>query len=99
MSRGSVSSIPPAEEREWQTRKKPIDTRLFALGWKAVPFDAARPLSRYDFDAIKDHPTASGPANYTVVVNGRLLGIVGASHMPLSGAGRIVYAQRHFCNR
>jgi hypothetical protein len=35
------------EEREWQTRKKRVDTKLEGQGWKVVPFDPSRPLSLY----------------------------------------------------
>jgi hypothetical protein len=44
-------SPPATDEREWQTRKKRIDTRLAALGWSVVRFDPARPLSHYDAHA------------------------------------------------
>ena len=60
------------EEREWQTRKKRIDSRLEAQGWKVVPFDPARPLSAYTRHAIEEFPTDHGPADYVLVANGRV---------------------------
>lgn len=92
-----MSTSPPAltEEREWQTRKKRIDTRLASLGWTVVPFDPARPLARYSAHAIEEYPTESGPADYALVVNGRLLGIVEAKKLTLGPQNVLTQAQRY----
>src|SRR3954447_19927146 len=87
--------IPAFEEREWQTRKRRIDTRLASLGWKVVPFDPARPLSNYDFHAIEEYPTESGPADYALVVSGQLLGIVEAKKLTLGPQNVLSQAQRY----
>ena len=92
-----MPTSPPAlaEEREWHTRKRRIDTRLASLGWKVVPFDPSRPLSAYDAHAIEEYPTAAGPADYALVVNGRLLGIVEAKKITLGPQNVLVQAQRY----
>ena len=36
-------------------------------------FDAKHPLSKYASHAIEEYPTANGPADYALVVDGQLL--------------------------
>ena len=40
------------------------------LGWKVVPFDAARDLTTYKHHAIEEYLTDYGPADYVLVSNG-----------------------------
>ena len=49
-------------EAEWQTRLGRVDPRLRADGWSVVPFDPDRPLASYTHHAIREYPTAAGPA-------------------------------------
>ena len=60
----------PQAESEWQTRKRRIDTRLEAMGWRIVPFDPGRPLTDYPQNAITEFETANGPADYALCVDG-----------------------------
>jgi len=83
------------EEREWQTRKKRIDTRLEAQGWKVVPFDAARSLDSYKCHAIREFPTDNGPADYVLVSNGRILGVVEAKKLSLGPQNVLLQAERY----
>jgi type I site-specific restriction endonuclease len=85
----------PTYESEWLTRKKRIDTRLKALGWEIVPFAASTPLSDYAKHAIEEFPTDSGPADYALCVNGRILGIVEAKRLSLGPQNVLVQAQRY----
>lgn len=68
----------PIDESEWLTRKTRIDTKLKAWGWEIVPFDPARPLADYHKHAVEEYETANGPADYALIVGGRILGIVEA---------------------
>jgi predicted type IV restriction endonuclease len=86
---------PDFSESEWQTRKKRIDTRLTALGWKIVPFAPARPLSAYTLHAVTEFATANGPADYALCVNGRILGIVEAKKLSLGPQNVLVQAERY----
>ena len=85
----------PNYESEWQTRKKRIDTRLRALGWQIVPFDASTPLSAWTKHAVEEFPTATGPADYALCVNGRILGIVEAKKLSLGPQNVLVQAERY----
>lgn len=85
----------PSHESEWLTRKKRIDPKLKALGWKVVPFDESADLSSYKHHAIEEYPTANGPADYGLVVDGRLLGVVEAKKLSLGPQGVLLQAERY----
>jgi type I site-specific restriction endonuclease len=59
-------------ESEWLTRKRCIDGRLKALGWKLVKFSQRLVLDSLDKFAVEELPTANGPADYGLFVAGRL---------------------------
>jgi len=82
-------------ESERRTRKSRIDPKLRAWGWEIVPFDAARPLSQYSHHAIEEYPTASGPADYGLVVDGELLGVVEAKKVTLGPQNVLTQAERY----
>jgi hypothetical protein len=82
-------------ESEWLTRKKRIDTRLKALGWTIVPFSTATPLFAYTKHAVEEFPTDTGPADYALCVNGRILGIVEAKKLSLGPQNVLVQAERY----
>jgi len=68
------------DELEWQTCRDRINKRLQSLNppWSIVKYtDELGPatLARH---ALEEYPTASGPADYALFVNGRLLGIIEA---------------------
>ena len=65
-------------ELEWQTRKHRIDQRLKAQGWKIMPWIDGSPASSLSGVAVTEFPTANGPADYALFVDGRLLGILEA---------------------
>ncbi len=47
-------------ESEQQTRRKRIDPKLQATGWKEVPFTVGKDLTAYDRYAIEECPTENG---------------------------------------
>lgn len=65
----------PFDEPEWLTRKRSIDPRLDAAGWTFVPRDAVTPLGPC---RTEEQPTKSGPADYALWLDGRIVGIVEA---------------------
>src|SRR4051812_23466117 len=67
-------SLTMAHESEKQTRKQRIDTRLKNLGWTIVPYKLGSDTSAFTKHAVEEYPTASGPADYALFVEGRLLG-------------------------
>ena len=71
-------------ESERQTRRDRIDPRLKAAGWAVIDFKEGRPLTGLSGHAIAEYPTVNGPADYALVVDGRLLGIVEAKKVTLA---------------
>jgi type I restriction enzyme, R subunit len=82
-------------ETERRTRKSRIDPKLKAWGWEIVRFDSARPLSNYQQHAIEEYPTANGPADYALVVDGQLLGVVEAKKVTLGPQNVLTQAERY----
>jgi type I site-specific restriction endonuclease len=70
-------------ESEWQTRKTRIDAALAASGWEVTPYRDTVPVSTFDRHAVEEYPTDNGPADYALVVGGRVLGIVEAKKVSL----------------
>lgn len=65
---------PSPENSEWLTRKVFVDAALRAAGWRVVAY-ADRPLSNVDRCAVAEYPTSNGPADYTLVMGGRVVGV------------------------
>ncbi len=84
-----------ASNSEWLIRRKLVDPRLVASGWKVVPFDASRPLSSLDRCAVVEYPTDKGPADYALCVGGRILGIVEAKKLSLGPQNVLSQAERY----
>lgn len=84
-----------SHESEWLTRKKRIDPKLKALGWKVVPYQVDADLSSYSRHAIEEFPTANGPADYVLVVDGQLLGVIEAKKLSLGPQGVLLQAERY----
>ena len=82
-------------ELEWQTRRERVDPLLESAGWKVVPFDPAVPPARYKRHAVTEYPTASGPADYALFVDGQPLGIVEAKRLSLGPQNVLTQAERY----
>ena len=80
---------------EWGTRKKLIDPKMEALGWKVVPYQDDVHLSNYDHCAIEEFPTENGPADYALCVDGKILGIVEAKRLSLGPQNVLTQAERY----
>ena len=65
-------------ESERRTRTERIDPELTWAGWKVVAYDSRKSLAAYENCAVKEFPTANGPADYALVQGGRVLGVVEA---------------------
>lgn len=68
-------------ESERSTRASRIDPKLRAQGWRIVPYEETKLLAAYDRCAIKEFPTANGPVDYALCVDGRILGLVEAKKL------------------
>jgi len=82
-------------ESEWLTRKKRVDGRLTALGWKIARFSESIVLTFLDRVAVEELPTASGPADYGLFVGGKLLGIVEAKKVAVNPQNVLEQAKRY----
>lgn len=85
----------PNDEPEWLTRKTRIDGRLRALGWDIVPHTTFFRPEKSHLQAVAEYPTANGPADYALFLNGRLLGIVEAKKLSRGPQNVLVQAQRY----
>jgi type I restriction enzyme R subunit len=83
------------DEPEWLTRKKRIDPRLKASGWRVVPFNEKKSLEDYDRCAVEEYPTENGPADYALCVDGKILGVVEAKKLSLSPQNVLTQAERY----
>jgi type I site-specific restriction endonuclease len=82
-------------ESERQTRRQRIDPKLRAAGWTIVPFDQHGEISTYRKHAIEEYPTANGPADYALVVDGELVGVMEAKKVTLGPQNVLVQAERY----
>jgi type I restriction enzyme, R subunit len=82
-------------ESEKITRKKRIDPRLVKLGWTVMPYVLGLNTSGLQAHAIEEYPTASGPADYALFVEGRLIGILEAKKVTVATINTLEQAKRY----
>lgn len=68
---------------------------LRASGWTDTAFVPGRAISNYSAHALTEYPTANGPADYALVVDGVLLGIVEAKKITLGPQNVLTQAERY----
>ncbi len=83
------------EELEWQTRRRLVDPKLQAQGWKIVGFRDGTPLDAYERQAVTEFPTGNGPADYALCVGGHVLGVVEAKKRSLGPQNVLTQAERY----
>lgn len=84
----------PAES-EWLTRKRRIDPRLAAAGWVVVPYVDGMALGDLDHHAIEEYPTTAGPADYALLLDGQIVGVVEAKRYEVGAGGILPQAERY----
>ena len=82
-------------ESEAATRLERIDPRLIAQGWTVVDHDPSAPPASLTRHAVREYPTANGPADYVLFVGGRLLGVVEAKKIAVDPQNVLVQAERY----
>jgi type I restriction enzyme R subunit len=82
-------------ESEGRTRLRRIDPLLAAQGWTVAPLEPGLTLDRYRAHALTEFPTANGPADYALVTEGQVLGIVEAKKVSLGPQGVLTQAERY----
>lgn len=85
------------DEKEWETRRKRIDTRLRDChpAWEIVRFKEGLDVSKLSHHAVAEFPTATGPADYALFVRGKLLGILEAKKVGISPQNVLEQAKRY----
>ncbi|MCB0509390.1 MAG: DEAD/DEAH box helicase family protein, partial [Bacteroidetes bacterium] len=84
-------------ELEWKTRKERIDKKLKAMSpaWKIIPYSEGMDFSSLERHAVTEIPTETGPADYGLIVNGQLLGILEAKKVSVSPQNVLEQAKRY----
>lgn len=86
-----------AEELEWKTRRDRINTKLTALNpaWEIIKYAEGLDTTTLNRHAVEEYPTANGPADYALFVNGKLLGILEAKKVAVSPQNVLEQAKRY----
>ncbi len=80
-------------ELERLTRSRRIDPRLTAAGWKIEPYRSGQlPMTPV---ALTEFPTASGPADYALCLNGAVVGVVEAKKLKTGPQSVLEQAERY----
>lgn len=82
-------------EYEWQTRKNRIDKKLLELNWTIFKYSDTLQKETLTGHAVEEYPTAKGPADYALFVNGKLLGIIEAKKVSTSPQNVLEQAKRY----
>ncbi len=84
-------------ESEWLTRKKRIDAKLESLDppWKIVTYREGMDISVLARHAVEEFPTESGPADYALIVAGRLVGFIEAKKVAVAPQNVLEQAKRY----
>lgn len=88
-------AVRSSAESEAATRIKRIDPRLIAQGWVVVDHVPGAPLTPYTHHAVREYPTANGPADYALIVRGRLTGIIEAKKFAVDPQNVLTQAERY----
>lgn len=84
-----------SSESERRTRRERIDPKLRAAGWTVAPYDERMPLSSLRCHAVEEYPTANGPADYALILNGQLVGVIEAKKVTLGPQNVLSQAERY----
>jgi len=82
-------------ESEKITRKKRIDKQLKTSDWIIIPYSDKIDLSLLSNHAVEEYQTANGPADYALVVKGKLMGIVEAKKLEVGAQNVLEQAKRY----
>ncbi len=80
---------------EWLTRKRLIDGKLKATGWRVVPFASSKSLASLDRCAIEEFETTNGPADYALCLGGQIVAILEAKKLTLGPQNVLSQAERY----
>src|SRR5262249_57221381 len=76
-------------------RKRRIDPLVNAAGWTIVPSRDSTDVSGYARHAVTEYPTANGPADYALVIDGAVVGVGEAKRLTVGPHGALTQAERY----
>lgn len=82
-------------ERERETRIRRIDPRLQAAGWTPQAFRSVGESKLAKAAAMREYPTANGPADYALCDAGQVCGVVEAKRLAVGPQEVLTQAQRY----
>ncbi|MFM7167890.1 MAG: type I restriction-modification enzyme R subunit C-terminal domain-containing protein [Planctomycetaceae bacterium] len=82
-------------ETEAQTRRKRIDVCLRLAGWEITRWSSRLDIRSLERHAVEEFPTATGPADYALIVDGVLVGIVEAKKLSINPSGVLGQSERY----
>ena len=84
-------------ESEKTTRKNRVDEKLRSslLNWIIIHNDKVKDTSLLNFHAVEEYPTTTGPADYALFVDGKLLGIIEAKKISVGAENVLEQAKRY----
>lgn len=84
-------------ESEAATRKNRIDSKLKSsvLNWIIIHNDKVTDTSKLNRHAVEEFQTATGPADYALFVDGKLLGIIEAKKIAVGAENVLEQAKRY----
>lgn len=87
----------PFTESEAKTRKERIDKKLKSplLCWNIIHSKEVDDYSALSSHAVEEYPTKTGPADYALFVEGKLLGIIEAKKISV-GAGNVLEQAKRY---
>lgn len=79
-------------DSEWRTRKRRIDPKLDARGWR-LPTDRAAPPRQPS--RTEEEETADGPADYALWLDGHMVAVVEAKKLTIGPQNALTQAERY----
>ena len=83
------------KELEKETRRRRIDPKLEAAGWRVVDSPAMTPETSLWPSALPELPTNDGPADYALCVAQRIQAVVEAKKLTVGSHGVLTQAERY----
>jgi len=83
------------KELEEQTRKERIEKRLKDCDWLVIDYTPSTQSVSYTHHAVREYPTDSGPADYALFYEGKIVGAIEAKRLSLGPQNVLVQAQRY----
>ncbi|MFA4875862.1 MAG: type I restriction-modification enzyme R subunit C-terminal domain-containing protein [Methanoregula sp.] len=84
-----------SEESERGTRRTRVDPKVTAAGWKIIRYTEGLDLSRCNRFAIEEYPTANGPVDYALCIEGKIFAVIEAKKITRSPDGVLIQAVRY----